>query len=317
MGSTTIAYTPMGFVNTLRQLFVQFDERGGDGLHKQQDAEEAWSQIFSVLRSSLNDPTFVDKYFGGRFETTLKCDEAENEPPKVETVDFLKLECHISISTNFLRDGLLDGLKEKIEKHSETLNRDAQYTLSKKITRLPKYLTVHYVRFFWRRDTNKKSKILRKVSFPFNFDATELCSDELQKKIIPAREKHREVEKEKQEMESTLKKQKNNNGTSSIPSSKQAEFESQIAQAVDEDLKNDVGCNPTGLYQLSAVITHQGPNADGGHYQCFSRNDQEEGKWFRFNDDKVTIVDQTKIEQLAGGGEFDSALILLYKAASI
>jgi ubiquitin carboxyl-terminal hydrolase 14 len=41
---------------------------------------------------------------------------------------------------------------------------------------------------------------------------------------------------------------------------------------------------------------------------------EEDGKWWWFNDDKVTEVTVDKVEALAGGGESHSALILLYKA---
>ena len=41
---------------------------------------------------------------------------------------------------------------------------------------------------------------------------------------------------------------------------------------------------------------------------------EEDGKWWWFNDDKVTEVTSDKIDALAGGGESHSALILLYKA---
>lgn len=352
MANTTRAYYPVGFLNALRLRFPQFDERGNDGSHKQQDAEEAWSQILATIRPNLrltigggngeseqgqnaiNESktiNFVDKYFGGTFETCLKCDEVPDEPATVGTESFLKLECHITITTNFLKDGLIEGLKEKIEKHNDNLGRNAQYTLTKKITRLPKYLTVHYMRFFWRRDTMKKSKILRKVAFPFELDVTELCSDELQKKLMPAREKIREIQKAREELIRDRKRAKYNmltttKGSASVNSNgndmeyikpeENVQFEKDLAQVVDSEVAKDVTSNHTGLYQLTAIITHGGSSADSGHYQCYSRH-SEPGKWWRFNDDKVSIVDDTRIEQLSGGGESDSALILLYKSSSM
>ena len=328
MGGTTSAYYPLAFINILRQAFPQFDERGNDGLYKQQDAEEAWSQILASMRGKLKTEAhdqFVEKYFGGEFETTLKCNET-NEPAQIGKEKLLKLNCHISITTNFLRDGLLSGLEEKIEKFNDSLGRNAEYTLTKRITRLPKYLTVHYMRFFWRRDTQKKSKILRKVQFPFNYDATELCSEDLKKKLFPARDKFRELEKEKEELQRSAKRAKHRqeedgdrslSDGATISDEKLKQFNQQINELVDPELAKDTGCNVLGLYQLAAVVTHQGASADAGHYQCFAKNDQEEGKWWRFNDDKVSIVDDARIETLAGGGESDSALILLYRMESL
>ncbi|CAN6632121.1 ubiquitin carboxyl-terminal hydrolase 6 [Trichomonascus vanleenenianus] len=331
MSRSNDPFTPHMFLHVFRQRFPQFQETDQSGFPKQQDAEEAWSQILSELRQTLkasgeeNVGSVIEKYFGGEFQTTLKTDETDAEEPKVGVEPFLKLNCHIGMGTNFVRDGLLEGLTETLEKHSDVLDRNAQYTLKKEITRLPKYLTVHYVRFFWRRDTSKKSKILRKVAFPFYYDATELCSADLQKKLIPGREKYRELEKDKQELQRAAKRakmqsldgelSKDVNKEGKLSDSKKADLQAKLSEALDPSLRADNGCNPIGLYELSAVITHQGANADSGHYQCFVKNDDEEGTWWRFNDDKVTIVDETRIEGLAGGGESDSALILLYRTA--
>lgn len=54
----------------------------------------------------------------------------------------------------------LQALDGKIEKRSPSLGREAIYTSHSRLTRLPSYLTVHMVRFAWRRDINKKAKIM-------------------------------------------------------------------------------------------------------------------------------------------------------------
>ena len=51
----------------------------------------------------------------------------------------------------------LDGT---IEKQSPTLGREAVYSSTQRLSRLPTYLTVHMVRFAWKRDINKKAKIM-------------------------------------------------------------------------------------------------------------------------------------------------------------
>ncbi|KAF8654777.1 hypothetical protein AX16_003432 [Volvariella volvacea WC 439] len=38
---------------------------------------------------------------------------------------------------------------------------------------------------------------------------------------------------------------------------------------VNEDLRKDIGCSVTGLYELVAIITHKGAAADAGHYIAF------------------------------------------------
>lgn len=326
MDSSSRSSVPATFLNSLRGSFPQFAERGDDGHFKQQDAEEVWSQLLTVLRDTLtvdgdNDTAIVNKYMSGTFETEMKSEEAPEEPTTKGTESFLKLDCHISISTNYVRDGLLAGLEEKIEKNSVTLGRNAEYKKTKRVTRLPKYLTVQFMRFFWRRDTQKKSKILRKVVFPRELDVTELCSDELKKKVIPVREKIQEYRKEEEDQRRSAKKARLEPGSSKradpITDEQRATFRAEVDKVTDESLKADDGCNPSALYELSAIVTHQGANADSGHYQCFVRNFKEEGMWWKFNDDKVSLVDETKIDQLAGGGESDSALILLYRSASV
>lgn len=150
MGQTTEGFPPMMFLGALRTAFPQFAQKGKDGQYSQQDAEECYSQIITQLRQKLkinggasSDVSFVDKYLSGTMVSTLKCDEDTPDEPPVETTEtFVNLKCHISVSINHLRDGLIAGLTEKIEKNSPTLGRDATYTKTSKVTRLPKYLTV-------------------------------------------------------------------------------------------------------------------------------------------------------------------------------
>jgi ubiquitin carboxyl-terminal hydrolase 14 len=381
MSETQGGMPPFTFLNALRVAFPQFAERSkkGDG-YAQQDAEEAWSQIVSQLRQKLKsqNPTegetasagsFIDKYMSGEFSSTLECDDPAaregGEQPTFAREPFLKLNCHIDNQTAHLRDGLVSGLSEKIEKKSEALGRDVMYTKTSKISRLPKYLTVHFVRFFWKRDVQKKAKIMRKVTFPHELDAVEFCTDELKKALIPVRDKVREVRKDEEDVERARKRRKKNpNGENDqLPEEKkenakkdskkpatsadgdvemtetfktdaewEAEKDAALLQAkkelyssIDPELRKDEGANQSGIYELRAVVTHQGASADSGHYTAYVKKTapkdpvtgkvgEEDGNWWWFNDDKVSEVTSDKIDALAGGGESHSALILLYKA---
>ncbi|KAH6628715.1 hypothetical protein F5144DRAFT_537386 [Chaetomium tenue] len=380
MSETQNGMPPFTFLNALRMAFPQFAERSkkGEG-YAQQDAEEAWSQIVSQLRQKLKweTPTecetggassFVDKYMSGAFSSTLECDDpAAREGGEQSTSanePFLKLNCHIDGQTAHLRDGLVSGLSEKIEKKSEVLGRDVMYTKTSKISRLPKYLTVHFVRFFWKRDVQKKAKIMRKVTFPHELDAVEFCTDELRKALVPVRDKVREVRKDEEDVERARKRRKKNpNQEEELPEENKdknkkdskkpaasadgdvemsetfktdAEWEAEKDAAlleskkelnalIDPELRKDEGANQSGIYELRAVVTHQGASADSGHYTAYVKKTgpkdpvtgkigEEDGNWWWFNDDKVTEVTSDKIDALAGGGESHSALILLYKA---
>ncbi|CAJ2503587.1 Uu.00g109810.m01.CDS01 [Anthostomella pinea] len=231
MGETQDAFPPHAFLAALRGAFPQFAERSrtGGGF-AQQDAEEAWSQIVSQLRSKLRvkdhpqattDSPFIDRYMSGEFSSELLCDEPAaregGEEPITSKDTFLKLNCHIDGSTNHLRDGIANGLSEKLEKRSEVLGRDAVYTKTSKISRLPKYLTVQFVRFFWKRETQKKAKIMRKVTFPHELDVVEFCDDNLKKMLVPVRDKVREVRKDEEDIERMRKRRKLNAKGEDIP----------------------------------------------------------------------------------------------------
>ncbi|KAK5241246.1 deubiquitinating enzyme, partial [Exophiala xenobiotica] len=205
MSETQEGFPPLMFLDALRTAYPQFAQKAKTGHgYAQQDAEEAWSQILQQLRQKLKiteksspeqkEIAFIDRYMAGTYHASVvpPADAAENEPV-VESDDvFLKLDCHIDQSINHLRDGLLAGLTEEIEKNSPTLGRNAIYTKTSRVSRLPKYLTVHFVRFFWKKDAQKKAKILRKVTFPEELDVVEFCTDDLKKRLIPVRDKVRE-----------------------------------------------------------------------------------------------------------------------------
>ncbi|KAI4120312.1 MAG: hypothetical protein LQ338_007105 [Usnochroma carphineum] len=395
MSETQEGFPPLHFLTALRTAFPQFAQKSKTGPgYAQQDAEEAWSQIMSQLRQKLKvkdttateaepssqqaaDVSFIDKYLAGRFESVMECDEPaakEGGEEPVESQDvFLKLDCHISKDTNHLRDGILAGLEEKVEKKSSVLDRDAVYTKKSRIARLPKYLTVHFVRFFWKREAQKKAKIMRKVSFPMELDAVEFCTETLRKQLVPVRDKVREIRKDEEDITRARKRQKlahkqeedrqrelkaegpadekklvkdkqaeNKDGDAAMAEAvykTDAEYDAERAASIleakkelfgliDPELAKEEGANKSGLYELRGVVTHQGASADSGHYTSYvkkqgvldaqtGKRKEEDGKWWWFNDDKVSEVDAEKIETLSGGGESHSALILLYRAIDL
>ena len=249
MSETQEGFPPFVFLNALRTAFPQFAQKARNGQgYAQQDAEEAWSQIISQLQQKLkikdpvaeesgpsgsqhNKASFIDKYLAGRKESTLTCDEPSAIEAGEEVINskevFLKLDCHIDKDTNHLRDGIMAGLEEKVEKKSQVLDRDSVYTKKSRIARLPKYLTVHFVRFFWKREAQKKAKIMRKVTFPHELDVVEFCTDTLKKQLIPVRDKVREIRKDEEDVTRARKRQK-------------------LAHKQEEDRKADLQATGTG-----------------------------------------------------------------------
>jgi len=331
------------------------------------------------------DAKFVERYLTGELETETKCTEAPDEPPTISKEKWLELKCNISISTNYMLTGIQDGLKQPLEKTSPSLGRSAQYLQTSKISRLPAYLTIHMVRFYWRRDINKKTKIMRKVKFPFNLDLTDLLSDKLKSQVGPAASKLKEIEKDRRERIKIQKKKKVAKEESSksqmmavdgpnglvVPSTSSAsiteenkaeetskpaadadseedeatirERESALLMSLmDPELMGDVGTNPTAQYELCGIVTHKGASADGGHYMAWVRcdaakanpnlpapsthdadpkklemQDPDEQEWYKFDDEKVSVVHKDKILALDGGGEDSIAYILLYRPTKI
>ncbi|KAF9054153.1 hypothetical protein BJ165DRAFT_1338096 [Panaeolus papilionaceus] len=329
MTKTTDSISPVSFLQVLRQVNPQFAEMDrseknamaaalGRVMYSQQDAEECYGAIVNTLRNvpgldesgksvatgaEASGKRFVEQYMMGEMKRTLTCDEASDETPSISTEQVLKIECNISITTNFMLSGIMDSLDTKVEKNSPSLGRQAVYSQKSRLTRLPAYLTVHMVRFAWREDIGKKAKIMRRVKFPTEFDALDLATEELRAKLLPASRKLKGIEKERSERRKVRKRTKaaapaastsgstdvdmtdataqeaNTEGAPAESKGAETEFEdefvfrkkesAELSELVSEDIKKDIGSSPTGLYDLVAIITHKGAAADAGHYMGF------------------------------------------------
>jgi ubiquitin carboxyl-terminal hydrolase 14 len=204
--------TPISFVNVFRASFPAFAERmPNNGPWKQQDAQECWSTLVNALGQSMVVASAVDAtsdlpsasppllprmealrahlgdmLFGIETETQYKCVEIDDpalEAPTTRREAMRQISCHISATTAHLFTALEGALEEDIEKESPTLGRSAVYRKSSRIARLPPYLPVLFVRFAYRKDTEKRAKIVRPVSFPDVLDARNLCTEKLQRAI--------------------------------------------------------------------------------------------------------------------------------------
>ncbi|SPO32272.1 related to ubiquitin-specific protease [Ustilago trichophora] len=414
LSETTEPYPPLTFLTTLRQVAPQFKEMSRDySSFAQQDAEEAWACIIQALQKSLHglspeaaaDPSrkFVEQYLTGHMVIKRSTAEAPQEPASFSKVPFSMLQCNISSTTNEMSSGILDSLNQQIEKTSSSLNRTAVYDETSRIDRLPAYLATHFVRFYWRRDINKKTKIMRKVKFPFVLDATPFLTDELKEKTKETNLAIKKIEKDRDERAKIRKRAKARkiaeekaakeavksggdvamtDATASSTTTttaaegaaaegakdreaagpaqnlgvalseeeelaQRAKERDSIASTIHPDLAADIGCNPSALYELVGVVTHKGAAADAGHYISWVRKDLDEqtepnieanateagrGKakqsekldkteadeeWYKFDDEKVSVVGRDKITALEGGGEDSVAYILLYRSKKL
>lgn len=73
--------------------------------------------------------------------------------------------------------------------------------------------------------------------------------------------------------------------------------------------------NPNfGIYNLNFLITHTGREADSGHYMAWSKNlnSTNGDNWFKYDDDKVSVVNEDEIMKLGGGGDRPTAYMIFY-----
>ncbi|EIW76622.1 cysteine proteinase [Coniophora puteana RWD-64-598 SS2] len=339
MGRTTDAFIPNSFLSVLRQVVPQFNEFDRSKVsmmasYAQQDAEECWTQIANNLKivpglepdgASASGKKFIDQFMMGEVRRELKCNEAPEEEPTVTFEKVLKIECNISGTTNYMQTGIMDALNQEVEKNSPSLGRSAVYTQTTRLSRLPGYLTVHMVRFAWRRDVGKKAKIMRKVKFAEELDGLDVATDELRAKLLPASRRLKEMEKERAERRKVRKRTRvaQDGGAGAAGRAVQRDGDVEMANAaagpvsastsvgdsapphgtggageekgkgrvedvdlepehvyrtrelkeleelVHPDVKSDYGASLTGLYELVAIVTHKGPQADSGHYMGF------------------------------------------------
>ncbi|KAI9209280.1 uncharacterized protein BJ171DRAFT_576853 [Polychytrium aggregatum] len=315
--------TPLVFLQVLRLAYPQFSQADNRGF-MQQDAQECWSQLVSSLKGAVPglcldgtanpDAKFVSQFLTGEMYSSIKCDESD-EPAQEGIESFTDLTVNIGsgVSTYMMTD-ILNGLTEKIEKHSQALGRSAVHTKSRKISRLPAYLAINFVRFQWKAQERIKAKILKKVKFPFELDISPCCTAELQEKLSPAKahlkavsDKKADAKKKRKAGSETEASQKMD--IDAAPQSDQVALMKDIG--VDSSLIDDVGCNSSGVYDLVAVLTHVGRAADSGHYIGWVKQDNSD-EWWKFDDDKVSMVKQDDITKLEGGGDFHTAYICLY-----
>ena len=163
--------TLYSFFKLLRTAFPQFAESDTHGF-MQQDAEECWGQIVQTINEKVpglnadgsenKSLHFVEQYMTTEVLATTKCDDATSEAPTVRVESFNKLRVNIGAGfSTILASEISASLTEKLEKTSTDLGRTAVYTKTSQITKLPKYLSINFVRFQWKAKEKLKAKILK------------------------------------------------------------------------------------------------------------------------------------------------------------
>lgn len=321
-------FPPMLLVQLVRTVFPQFATMGEHG-PQQQDANECLTEMLRVLQqkipklSSSTNPenqidssvspsdynrklsSLIDQYFGGEFTCTMKNEESPDEEVKTSFESYLQLSCFISQDVKYLNTGLKLRLEERLTKMSSNLGRDASYLKTSRISRLPGYLCISLVRFYYKEKERVSAKVLKDVKFPMVLDTYDLCTAELQEKLKPAREFFRLQDEEQKlirKADKLAKEQQN---------FKKQKTDEETVEYAPYSFNDDLGSNNSGFYELTAVLTHKGRSSNSGHYVGWSKNSKN-NQWYMFDDEDVTPMQEEDIMKLSGGGDWHTAYVLFY-----
>jgi ubiquitin carboxyl-terminal hydrolase 14 len=297
-------------------------------------------------------------------EETLTCTESAAEEPLVRTESANKLICNIqnsltsgtSSNIDHMFAGIQLSLEGQVDKNASSLGRDAVWKRTQRVKSLPRYLCVHFMRFFWKATPDArdhqgvKCKIMRSVRFPEKLDMYPLCAPALQ----VALKSNRDAAEARESAEMTAKRNKPNedaqppaaaaavSATAAASADAMVDDEDEDAEALRAALAMSLeGSNApasvftgagakagggadvfsakglpegfTGMYELHSLVTHQGRDADGGHYVGWVRQEPGSSKWWQSNDSVVTEASQSDIMLLCGGGDAPVAYLAFYR----
>merc|ERR1712141_690701 len=179
-----------------------------------------------------------------------KCVESEEEPVVKSTEKFLQYSCYIDKEVKYLATGLTNRLQENITKKSSVLDRDAEYLKTLTVCRLPGYLTVQMMRFQYKQKDAVNAKILKDIKFPLILDVFDMCSEDLQQKLIPMRTKFKDHEDKVVGQAGNLKSK----GGKEEALKKARELAENSPELLESSSFQDDECsNNSGYYELQAV----------------------------------------------------------------
>lgn len=317
LDATKEPVAPMAFLQTFMLTFPTFASTDDNGRLQQQDSQEALGQLIQCFTSTIDTKAqFTEQYkalFRGQMQRTTTPLGIEGAEPTKENTPFNILPCNIDAETETLEAGLEKSMTEQF-----TAARDGQecvFNRTSKLGALPEYLFVQFVRFAWRKDTKQKAKSLKPVAFPLILDVNMLCSDELKKTLIPEREEVKKARDEFVENRKRLRQKTKFDEAEEQAQKKKREddgsaTDTSISTKIEEAVSSPAG-NHSGYYELCAVISHKGRDADGGHYVSWVK---KKDVWLVCDDANVAVVSEEDIKHLKGSGEAHIAYVLMYRS---
>merc|ERR1719397_2014253 len=195
------------------------------------------------------------------------------------------------------------------------------------ITRLPGYITIQMVRFHFKQKEAVNAKVLKDVKFPVMLDMFDMCSEDLQERLRPARTEFKAYEDWLVEqvclkvngkdflltdncncIETLQAHTVKGKGKSEALKAEKETQES--AEHEDWWFSDDQGSSNSGYYILQAVLTHKGRSSNSGHYVGWVR--QKGDTWLKCDDDEVSPIHEEDVLKLSGGGDWHTAYLLVY-----
>jgi ubiquitin carboxyl-terminal hydrolase 14 len=157
-----------------------------------------------------------------------------------------------------------------------------------------------------------KCKILKKVAFTSTLDVYDFCNPTIRTILQASQDRARQ--NEEAQIQAKLEGKdtsdaNNNDDDMEVEKQDVDDNEEELKQALEMSMELDPvgpGLPPNfqGHYELFAVVTHKGRNADGGHYMG----------WVKATTDSNVVVDENHILKLQGGGDYDMSYLNFYRA---
>ena len=317
------------------------------------------NNVADALFGLKMEETLTCDEFDGKDDDKMQVEGADEvaasalvEPP-VKSYDLhRKLVCNIQggadgsggqVNVSYLAEGISLSLNGSIEKHSDVLGRNAMWTRKQRIARLPPILAVQFGRFYWKATPDSqdhagvKCKVMKPVAFNGILDIYDFCSETVKKELKKSRDKALQEEEDrinkKLKGEVTEPEKMDTDEANTEDDEEAAALKAALAMSMqsEEEAPKAVGpglpANFQGHYELFAVVTHKGRDADGGHYMAWVKasnnsgnvdkiaNSEEDNEdWFVFDDDEVTPCKTEDVLKLKGGGDWHMSYLNFYRA---
>jgi ubiquitin carboxyl-terminal hydrolase 14 len=200
------------FVSTFKNFNPEFAEKDESGYPMQQDSDEFLMRVLQHLQPICSTigldgerENLVDRLFKVTYESSFRNQELEGES-RVHEESAYKQICIIDNQghpINSLEDGIKASMDATIEMRSDLAGRNCLFLKEQRIKKLPSYLLVQMIRFFWKEADEAsgtkatRSKILRSVAFPRFLDMYPHCTQKLKDQL----EVGRQYEKKQREEE--------------------------------------------------------------------------------------------------------------------